>query len=130
LARIVIKVFVVDDHELVRQGLRQLISEEPDMEVCGEAEDGAGLLEILDEGDCNVIVLDINLPDRSGLDILREIKDVRPELPVLILSIYPREQYAARALSEGAAGYVQKESAAEVVVSAIREAACGGSEVA
>lgn len=122
----VIKVLIVDDHVIVRQGLHHLIEQEPDMMICGEAEDAAGLFEMLEKEECSVVVLDISLPDRSGLDVLKEVKATRPGLPVVILSIHPREQYAERALRDGAADYIQKEGASEEVVSAIRKAAAGG----
>lgn len=121
-----IRILVVDDHTVVRQGLRSIVAEEPDMEVGGEAATAAELLRRVREGEWDVVVLDISLPDRSGLEVLREVKELRPEMPVLILSMHPGGQYAARAMREGAAGYVGKESAASEMVRAIRKVVGGG----
>lgn len=117
-----IRVMVVDDHQVVREGLRQLICGEPDMDVTGEAGSVAEMWEILGPDRCDVIVLDVSLPDRSGLDALRDLRASYPRLPVIILSIYPESQYAARALKEGAAVYICKDGPVERVVEAIREA--------
>jgi two-component system, NarL family, invasion response regulator UvrY len=124
--RTVIEVLVVDDHQLLRQGLMQLMEEEPDMEVAGEAGSIAGLMEKLAEREWDVLVLDVSLPDRGGLEALKEIKGLRPEMPVLILSMHSDSRYARQALENGASGYVTKASAAEEVITAVRRVVGGG----
>jgi len=121
-----IRVLVVDDHPVVRRGLRQILAEEPDMEVSFEATNAAELMVQVQERRWDVVVLDITLPDRSGLEVLKDIKAMYPELPVLILSMHPEDQYATRVLKAGAAGYINKQSAGEDLVRAIRKAAGGG----
>jgi two-component system invasion response regulator UvrY len=122
----VIRVLVVDDNAIVRAGLKQILADAPDMVVA----DGAGKWqEVLDKvstSDFDVVVLDISLPGKNGIDILKEIKSRKPELPVLILSMHPEEQYAVRTLRAGAAGYLRKESAPSELISAIRKASSGG----
>jgi two-component system invasion response regulator UvrY len=102
-----------------------ILMEETDIESCGEASDVAGLLEQLPMNDWNVVVLDISLPDRSGLDALIELKEKYPDLPVLILSMLPEDQFAARALQAGAAGYISKQNAPDELVRAIRRVLSG-----
>ena len=121
-----IKVLVVDDHPIVRHGLKEILAEEPDMEVSVEATNAAELMQQVQERQWDVIVLDITLPDRSGVDVLKDVKAMYPELPVLILSMHPEEQYATRVLKAGAAGYVTKKSAGDELVTAIRKAVSGG----
>ncbi len=121
-----IRVLVVDDHIIVRQGLRLIMDEEPDMEVAGEASSAEELMEKIAESRWDVVLLDITLPGRSGLEVLKDIKAIRPQLPVLILSMHPEEQYAGQALKSGAAGYVSKDSAAQEVVRAVRQVVGGG----
>ena len=124
-----IKVLIADDHEIVRKGLKRVMEEEPDMEVAGEAGSAAEMLWQLRRGRWDVLVLDISLPDRSGLDALKEVKSVYPELPILILSMHPESQYAKQALRDGASGYVTKGGAVQEVVEAVRVVAGGGSYV-
>ena len=121
-----IRVLVVDDHVIVRQGLRMIMEEEPDMELAGEAGSAEELMQKMVESEWDVVLLDITLPDRSGLEALRDIKAMRPDMPVLILSMHPEEQYANQALKSGASGYLTKEGAAQEVVRAIREVVGGG----
>ncbi len=121
-----IKVLIADDHPIVRQGLRQILSETADMEVAGEAADGQGALDQVRTGGWDVLVLDITMPDRSGFDILKELKHEQPHLPVLVLSIHAEEQLAVRMLKAGAAGYLTKENAPEELVKAIRKVVGGG----
>lgn len=121
-----IRVFVADDHAIVRRGVLQILEEAPDMIPAGEASTGRELLQAVHTGDYDVIVLDIALPDRNGLEILKQLQTLKPELQILILSIYPEKQYAIRALKAGAAGYLTKESAPEELVEAIRQASQGG----
>jgi len=120
-----LKVLIVDDHAIVRRGLRDILEPVSDMEVAGEAATGAEALEALEASHWDVVVLDISLPNASGLDILKSIKARRPELPVLVLTIHPEEQYAVRALQAGASGYVNKEAAPEELVTALRRIAAG-----
>jgi two-component system, NarL family, invasion response regulator UvrY len=120
-----IRVLVVDDHQVVRRGLKQVLGEETDMEVVREASNASELLDMMSECVWDVVVLDIGLPDQSGLEVLKEIKAMCPEMPVLILSMHSEGQYVVKALQEGASGYVTKESAAEEVVVAIRQIISG-----
>jgi DNA-binding NarL/FixJ family response regulator len=120
-------VLLADDNRAVRRGLRQIIDEEPDLRVTGEAESAAELLDrVRAGGRWDVLVLDIGLPDRSGLDALREIKALRPQLKVLILSMHTEGCYVTESLNAGACGYVGKADAAEEIVRAIRAVAAGG----
>jgi DNA-binding NarL/FixJ family response regulator len=124
-----VNIIIVDDHPIVRQGLKQILSEEPDMAVFGEAQNSQEVLELIRKQDWDIVVLDISMPGRGGLDVLKEIKHERPKLPVLILSIHPEDQYAVRALKAGASGYLTKESAPEALVRAIRKILRGGKYV-
>ncbi|NPV60476.1 MAG: response regulator transcription factor [Actinobacteria bacterium] len=124
-----IRVLVVDDHPVVRKGLTMVLAEEPEIQEVGEADSAAGMLAMLGASKWDVVVLDISLPDRSGLEILRDIKAMRPEMPVLILSMHPEDLYAPRVLKAGAAGYVSKDSAAEELVSAVKKVVGGGKYV-
>jgi len=124
-----IKVLVVDDHPIVRQGLKQILSEEPDMAVLGEAQNSQEVLELVHNQDWDIVVLDITMPGRGGLDVLKELRHERPKLPVLMLSVHPEDQYAVRTLKAGAAGYMTKESAPEELVQAIRKILHGGKYV-
>ncbi len=120
-----IRVLIADDHAVVREGLRQILSGVPDMVVAGEAENGNEVLRDVRKNQYDALVLDITMPGRTGLDILKELKQEHPLLPVLILSMYPEEQYAVRVLRAGASGYLTKESAPEELVGAIRKVAQG-----
>lgn len=124
-----ISVFIADDHAVVRQGLKQIVSDTPDIRLAGEAATGQEILRLVRSGSCDVLVLDLNMPGISGLEILRVLKQERPELPVLVLSIHAEDQYAIRCLKAGAAGYLTKESAAEELVKAIRQVAAGAKYV-
>jgi len=120
-----IRILIADDHAIVRAGLKQFIADEPDMEVAGEAETGAQTLELVRNGEWDVVLLDISMPDRSGVDTLKSLRHIRPDLPVLILSGFPEGQYAINLLRAGAAGYLNKESAPGELVGAIRTVAAG-----
>ncbi len=124
-----ISVFIADDHAIVRQGLKQIVSETADIQLAGEAADGYETLRLVRGGTCDVLVLDINMPGINGFDILRALKQERPDLPVLVLSIHAEDQYAVRCLKAGAAGYLTKESAPEELVRAIRQVVAGGKYV-
>jgi two-component system invasion response regulator UvrY len=121
-----LKILIADDHAIVRQGLKQIVTETQDMIVAGEASNGQELLNKINEGDYDVVVLDITMPHKNGMDVLRELRTKWPRLPVLMLSIYPEEHYALRALKAGASGYLTKESAPEELVVAIRKISRGG----
>lgn len=122
-----IKIFIADDHAIVRQGLKQIVSDQTDMIVAGEAETGAEVLHFVREKtDCDVIILDITLPDKSGLDLLPEIKNLRPQIKILILSMHAEEQFAIRALKSGASGYLTKKSVPTELIKAIRKVKAGG----
>ncbi len=121
-----IDILIVDDHAVVRAGLRQIISGVSDMVVADEAGDGIeALAKIRGKKRYSVIVLDISMPGKSGLDVLKEIRVQHPKLPVLMLSMYPEDQYAMRALRSGASGYMTKDSAPDELVTAIRTVAAG-----
>ena len=121
-----IKILIADDHAIVREGLKQIVAEEKDMIVAGEAENVARLLNLLQEKVFDIIVLDINMPGRSGLEALKDIKQNYPRLPVLILSMFSEDQYGLRAIKAGASGYLKKASAPTELVSAIRKIILGG----
>jgi DNA-binding NarL/FixJ family response regulator len=116
-----IKVVLVDDHAILRRGLTQIISESEDMEVVGEADSSAAAMRLLREHPCNVLLLDITLPDRNGIETLKLVRKEFPKIQVLMLSMHPENQYAVRALKAGAAGYLTKQSAPAQLLSAIRQ---------
>jgi two-component system invasion response regulator UvrY len=120
-----IRVLIADDHDIVREGVKQIVSETSDIVVGGEARTGAEALDRAREGGWDVVILDLNLPDRPGLDVLAQLHAVAAEVPVLILSMHGEASYAARALKAGASGYVSKNSAREHLVAAIRKLANG-----
>lgn len=131
-----IRVLLVDDHRIVRQGLRQVLADTTDIVVVSEAADGLDALRQMREcrhpvnGEgLDVVMLDIALPDRDGLDVLKQLKGEYPELPVLMLSTYPDKQYAVRALRLGAAGYLNKSADPDEMVMALRKAARGGRHI-
>jgi two-component system, NarL family, invasion response regulator UvrY len=120
-----IRVLVADDHPLLRSGLKHVLSQEPDLLLAGEAEDSEQVLARLAEPGWDVVILDITMPGRGGLECLREIRRLHPEVPVLVLSMHPEEQFAVRAIKSGASGYLNKTNAANEVVSAIRKIVTG-----
>jgi len=121
-----IKILVADDHAIVREGLKQIVADTSDIVVAGEAVDGQEVLDQVRKKEWDLILLDISMPGRSGIDTLKDLKIEKPKLPVLVLSMYPEEQYAIRALKAGAAGYLTKESAPEELIQAIRKVSRGG----
>jgi two-component system, NarL family, invasion response regulator UvrY len=121
-----IKVLIADDHPVVREGLKQIISKAPDMEVGGEALNGQEVIDIIDKEKWDVIVLDLNMPGRDGIEVLKEIRKEYNKLPILILSIYPEEQMGVRVLKAGASGFLSKESAPKELLNAIRKIHSGG----
>ena len=120
-----IKVLIADDHDIVREGVKQIVSETSDIVVGGEARSGAEALEWVRAGKCDLVILDLNLPDRSGLEVLSQIRSMAPQIPVLIFSMHQQASYATRVLKAGAAGYVSKDSARAHLVTAIRKVAAG-----
>lgn len=120
------KVLIVDDHAIVRAGLKQILLEHPEPITVLEAGDGAEAMRLLRSHDCDVLLLDIALPGKNGIELLAQIKTEWKKLPVLILSMYPEDQYAVRALRAGAAGYMTKESAPDELLDAIRKVSSGG----
>lgn len=118
-------VLIVDDHAIVRQGLRQILLESSKVMTIGEAECGSEAMQQLREGEWNVVVLDISLPDRNGIEILKLIKKERPRTPVLMLSMHEEGLYAIRALKAGASGYLTKQSAPSELMAAIQQVARG-----
>ena len=121
-----IKILIADDHAIVREGLKQIVAEESDMKVTGEAGNADEVFEILKTNNFDIAILDINMPGKSGLDLLKDLKIQYPKLPVLILSMYGEEQYGIRALKAGALGYLRKVSAPNELVTAIRKIVSGG----
>jgi len=119
-------VLIADDHELFRRGLKQLLAEEFGPMTVGEAGDSRETVAQALGGDWELVLLDLNLPDRSGLEVLAELKRRRPALRILVLSAYPESEYAVRSLRLGAAGYVTKQSAADETVAAVRKVRAGG----
>lgn len=115
-----IRVLIADDHAIVRDGLKQIFKETADIVVAGEAASGTEVIEKIKFEKYDLVVLDISMPGRSGLDVLKYIKLHNPTLPVLVLSMYSEDQYAIRVLKAGAAGYLTKESAADQLISAVR----------
>lgn len=120
-----IRILIADDHAIVRHGLRQILSETEDMVVTGEAENGVIAMQMIRQGDFNMVLMDVSMPDRNGIDTLKLVKKEFPKLPVLMLSMHPEEHYAIRALKSGASGYLSKQSAPELLVKAIRQVASG-----
>ena len=124
-----IKVLIADDHAIVREGLKQIVADVPDIDVAGEAKDGHEALDKISKNNYDVVLLDISMPGISGLDVLKQLRSQKPQLRVLILSIYPEEQYAVRTLKAGASGYLTKESAPDELVAAIRKVSSGGNYI-
>ena len=120
-----INVLICDDHMIVRQGIRQSLAEAPDIAVVAEAADGPAALQRLRQGGIDVLLLDIALPGRDGLDVLRQARDEHPRLPVLMLSTYPDRQYAVRSLKLGASGYLNKSADSGEITAAVRRVAGG-----
>ncbi|MCF7916119.1 MAG: response regulator transcription factor [Spirochaetaceae bacterium] len=124
-----IHVIVVDDHHLIRRGLKQYIERIGDIEVVAEAATGEELLHFSALKSCDVILLDIGLPDKNGIELLKEIKNYYPDMHILVLSMHPEERYALRALENGACGYITKGSSPEELERAIRKVATGGTYI-
>jgi len=126
---LMVNVFIADDHAVVRQGLKQIISEVSDMQVLGESDNGFEVIDQVKANNYDMVILDITMPGPNILDLVKQIHQISPQMPILVLSIHPEEQYAVRVLRSGASGYLTKESAPEELVNAIRKVAKGGKYV-
>jgi len=124
-----IRILIADDHPVVRKGLKEIIEETTDMRVADEASNGSEVMKKVSSEDLDVVLLDISMPGRSGLDVLKDIKKRRPKLAVLVLSIHPEEQYAVQAFKAGASGYLTKKSAPDELLIALRKVSTGGKYV-
>ena len=124
-----IRVLLADDHAVVRAGLREILSDTGDIVVAGEAANGQEVLALVRANDYDLAVLDMSMPGRSGIELIKLVKAEKPKLRILVLSMHSEEQYAVRALKAGASGYLGKESAADQLVAAIRRIAAGGAHV-
>jgi DNA-binding NarL/FixJ family response regulator len=120
------RILIADDHPIFRAGLKETLAKDPEVESIGEADDGHKTLELARKKRWDVVVLDIMMPGRDGLEVLQELRRERPRLPVLILSAHPEDQLALRLLKAGAAGYLTKQKAPEVLLTAIRKVVSGG----
>jgi len=123
-----IAVLIVDDHPIVRRGLRDILKEEPDLDV-SETADARQALELIKRNSYDLVVLDLDLPGMNGLELLLEIKRHRPQLHVLVLSVYPEDQFAVRVLKAGASGFISKEAAPDELVKAVRKILSGGRHI-
>jgi two-component system invasion response regulator UvrY len=121
-----IRALLADDHRLVREGLKQLLSEAPGIVVAAEAANSQEVMEKVRTEEIDVVLLDISMPGRSGLEVLKELKRIRPNLPVLMVTMYPEKEYAVRALKTGAAGYLTKSCAPDELITAVRRVTSGG----
>ena len=121
-----IRILIADDHKIVREGLKQILSGESGFTVAGEAANGLEALKQLREQAFDVLLMDMSMPGRSGIELIKQIKSKKPKLAILVLSMHKEEQYAVRALKAGALGYLTKESAPDQLVAAIRKVAGGG----
>ena len=124
-----IRVVIADDHTIVRDGLKQLLLGAGGFDVVGEAQDGHEVLRHVRETDFDVLLLDVSMPGKSGLELIKQVKSERPRLRVLVLSMHQEHQYAVRAIRSGASGYMTKESATTQLVSALRKVASGGAYI-
>ena len=120
------RVLLADDHKIMRDGLKRILAATADLEVAGEAADGDELLRLVKSSDCEVAVVDMSMPGLSGIALIKRLKSEKPKLGILVLSMHGEQQYAARVLKAGASGYLNKDSAAEQLVGAIRKIAAGG----
>ncbi len=121
-----IRIVIADDHEIVRAGLKQIISDDEDMEVLGESNNGENLIELVKKNDYDVVLLDLKMSGISGIDVIKHIKVIKPDLPIIVLSMHAEDQYAVRTIKAGASGYLTKETAAENLISAVRRVVAGG----
>ena len=121
-----IRIFIVDDHEIIREGLKKILKEESDILVVGEAQDGDDALRKIRNVNCDIILLDMNMPGRSGIDLISDLKGIKPHVHILVLSIHPEDKFALRTLKAGASGYLCKDTALDELVIAIRKISTKG----
>jgi DNA-binding NarL/FixJ family response regulator len=121
-----IRILIADDHRIVREGLKQVLSEESSFVIAGEAANGLEVLKLLREHEFDVLLMDMSMPGRNGVELIKQVKSEKPKLAILVLSMHKEEQYAVRALRAGALGYLTKESAPDQLISAILKVARGG----
>ena len=121
-----IRIFIVDDHEIIREGLKKILKEESDILVVGEAQDGDDALRKIRNINCDIILLDMNMPGRSGIDLISDLKGIKPNVHILVLSIHPEDKFALRTLKAGASGYLCKDTALDELVIAIRKISTKG----
>jgi DNA-binding NarL/FixJ family response regulator len=120
------QVLVADDHAIIRDGMRKILADTDDMEMVGEAANGHEVMDLIRQRDWDLVVLDLSMPGRSGVELIKLIKAERPKCPILIFSMHPEEQYALRALRAGASGYLSKEGDSDLILPALRKVASGG----
>ena len=121
-----VRIFIVDDHEIIREGLKKILKEESDILVVGEAQDGDDALRKIRNVNCDIILLDMNMPGRSGIDLISDLKGIKPHVHILVLSIHPEDKFALRTLKAGASGYLCKDTALDELVIAIRKISTKG----
>lgn len=121
-----IKVMLADDHLLLREGIKRVLKSEGDIEVIAETGDPFSVINLIQKSNPDIILLDLNFPGKSGMDILKEIKAMKLDVKVLVLSMYPEERFAVRSIKDGASGYLTKETASDVLITAIRKIYAGG----
>ena len=122
-------VLLADDHAIIRDGLRKILADTDDLQVCGEAADAQSVVEQVRARDWSLVVLDMSMPGRSGLELIKQLKAERPRLQILVFSMHPEEQYAMRAIRAGASGYLSKETDSDMLLPAMRKVAGGGAFV-
>ncbi len=120
------EVLIADDHAIIRDGLKKILADTDDLLVAGEAANGTAVMEQVRARDWNLLVLDISMPGRNGLELIKLVKAERPKLPILIFSMHPEEQYAVRAIRAGASGYISKEGDTDMLLPAMRKVMAGG----
>ncbi len=121
-----IKIVIADDHEIVRAGLKQIIADEEDMEVAGESNSGEKLIELVKKNDYDVVLLDLKMSGMNGIEVMKHIRSMKPDLPVIVLSMHAEDQYAVRTIKAGASGYITKETAGDNLIAAIKKVFAGG----
>jgi DNA-binding NarL/FixJ family response regulator len=124
-----IRVVIADDHTIVREGLKQLLGAADDLEVVGEAQDGFEALKIVREREFDVLLVDLSMPGKGGMELIKQVRAEKPKLRILVLSMHAEHQYAVRAIKAGASGYLTKDSASKELVSALRKVAAGGATI-
>ena len=121
-----IRIVIADDHEIVRAGLKQIISDDEDMVVLGESNNGENLIELVKKNEYDIVLLDLKMSGISGIDVIKHLRVIKPDLPIIVLSMHAEDQYAVRTIKAGASGYLTKETAAENLIIAIRKVVSGG----